>query len=292
MTSEIGRPADLAVERHLDWLRMRGLAATTIRDRRLILTAAARTLGVPLADAGHDDLMAWRQGLTAWPSRRPLAAGVITTRVSALRQFYSWAIGDGLITGPNPAARIPVPRRPRRLPRPVPEADLMAAVDAAPPRVRLWLILAGWAGLRCKEIALLRRESILDTAAMPVAVITSDATKGRRERAVPLSPFVLAEIRRAGLPAAGWCFPRCDGQPGPNTPARVSELANDLLHGCGLATTMHALRHRFATAAYQASRDLRLVQELLGHADPQSTAGYAAIADADAAAAVAAIPVP
>jgi integrase len=37
---------------------------------------------------------------------------------------------------------------------------------------------------------------------------------------------------------------------------------------------MHQLRHRFGTVAYQLSHDLRLVQELLGHASPQTTAGY------------------
>ncbi len=60
-----------------------------------------------------------------------------------------------------------------------------------------------------------------------------------------------------------------------------------------IAATLHQLRHRFATAAYQAAGgDLRLVQELLGHRSPVTTAGYAAYDQAAAAAAVEAIPAP
>ncbi len=44
----------------------------------------------------------------------------------------------------------------------------------------------------------------------------------------------------------------------------------------GIDGRAHALRHRFGTETYRASRDIRVVQELLGHASPQTTAGYAA----------------
>jgi site-specific recombinase XerD len=43
--------------------------------------------------------------------------------------------------------------------------------------------------------------------------------------------------------------------------------------------TAHQLRHRFATAAYAHQRDLRAVQELLGHASPATTARYTAVPD-------------
>jgi integrase/recombinase XerC len=53
--------------------------------------------------------------------------------------------------------------------------------------------------------------------------------------------------------------------------------------------TTHSLRHRFATAAYGVERDLRAVQELLGHAKPETTARYAAVPDGALAAAVAGV---
>jgi integrase/recombinase XerC len=277
------------VARHLEHMRMRGQSELTIRDRRNLLARVARQLPVPLLDAGHDDLMPWRESLTG----RRLADATIASAVASLRVFYTWAIGEEVITGPGPAARIPVPGRSRMLPRPITEQDLATALAAAPPRIRLWLILAAWCGLRAKEVALLRRESVLDTAEQPVLIVAVNATKGRhRERVIPLSEFVLAELRAAGLPRSGWMFLRRDGQPGPNTPAMVSELANEHLHECGLAVTFHSLRHRFGSQAYQASLDLRAVQELMGHASPQQTAGYAAFASSAAAATVAALPVP
>lgn len=57
-----------------------------------------------------------------------------------------------------------------------------------------------------------------------------------------------------------------------------------------IEATMHQTRHWFGTQLYIATRDLRLVQEMMGHASPSTTAGYAAFASDTADAAVAALP--
>lgn len=273
------------LERHLQSMRLRGLAEdTTIYERGRALRRLARALPVPVLDADAAQLLAWRAGLDVAP-------GSIGAYVGHVREFYSWAVSAGLRQD-SPAAGLPVPKLRRRLPRPVGEDDLMAAVGNAPPRIRLWLVLAAWCGLRAKEIALLRVENILLTASPPVLLVAADATKGSGERAIPLSPFAVAEIGAAGLPRTGHAFRRCDGRKGPNTPNLVSKLSNEHLHACGIGDTIHSLRHRFGTMAYRASRDLRLVQELLGHADPATTAGYAAYDKPRAVAVVAALPVP
>jgi site-specific recombinase XerC len=72
----------------------------------------------------------------------------------------------------------------------------------------------------------------------------------------------------------------------------VSKLICELIHDCGYAETGHQARHRFLTMTYRATHDLRLVQELAGHAQPSTTALYTATEDADAIVAVAALPVP
>ena len=271
------------VAAHLRQLQLAGRSPATVYARRRALARLRAALGVPLLEASPAGLMAWRAGLAVLP-------GTVTDYVCHAREFYAWAVAGGLLED-SPAAGLPVPARVRRLPRPVAEADLFAAVAGAPPRIRPWLVLAGWAGLRACEIAGLRREQVLDTARPPVLVIAVEATKGRRERVVPLCEFALGELLPC-LPAAGWVFRRLDGAPGPNSAARVSQLANRYLHQAGTAASLHQLRHRFGTEAYRARRDLRLVQELLGHADPATTAGYAAIAPADAAAVVDALPAP
>jgi integrase/recombinase XerC/integrase/recombinase XerD len=167
----------------------------------------------------------------------------------------------------------------------------MTVLASAPRRVRLWIVLAAWAGLRACEIAGLRAESIRLGAA-PCIVITAEATKGQSERIVQLCDFAVAEIRAAGLPRRGWAFARADGLPGPNTPHRVSVLANTLLRECGIPDTFHGLRHRCLTQLYNATLDLRLVQEFAGHRRPETTAVYTKVADGKAMAAVQLLPVP
>lgn len=269
--------------RNLEWMRLRGMAPSTMWRRAEVLGWIADWLDCPLLEASARQLRVWRAGLT-------VADDSVSVYVSHVSQFYRWALDEGLIDG-SPAAGMPAPRRSRRLPRPASEEDMLTALVAPPPRIRPWLVLAGWAGLRAKEIALLRRERVLDTRQPAGLLIDERSTKGRRERIVPMSAFVLAELRPV-LPRHGWVFRRLDGGPGPNTASRVSHLANDYLHGLGLAITLHQLRHRFATQLYQATRDLRAVQELLGHTTTKATEGYTAYDAVAAAGAVEEIPVP
>jgi integrase len=275
---------DVVVAAHLRYLELCGRAPGSVYCRSRALARMTAALPVPLIDATAEDLAAWRERLTVGP-------GAVVGYVSHARDFYAWAVMAGLRED-NPAGGLPVPRLGRRLPRPIAEADLFTALAGAPARIRPWLVLAGWCGLRAKEIARLRRENVLDTARPPLLIIVEDATKGHSERVVPLCAFALEQLRAAGLPSSGWVFRRRDGRPGPNQPWMVSQLSNEYLHSCGISETLHQLRHRFATQAYRARRDLRMVQELLGHASPSTTAGYAAFDQADAAAVVDELPAP
>ena len=273
-----------AVSLHLHHLELLGRAPETIAARRRALRRMAAALGISLLEASHADLAAWRASLAVGP-------GTVAACVSHAIQFYAWTAASGLTDG-NPALGLPAPKLGRRLPRPIGEADLFAAVGGAPPRIRPWLILAGWAGLRAKEIALLRRENVYEDARPPALLIAHNATKGHRERTVPLCAFAREALLEHGLPARGWVFRRADGQPGPNAPWRVSQAANRYLHDHGFPETLHQLRHRFGTQAYAVDHDLRLVQELLGHRRPETTAGYAAWNQNAAAGVIEKLPAP
>ncbi len=270
--------------RHLDWMRMKGMSEATVQCRRYAVERMGRAMPVPVIEAGKDHLMAWRGSLA-------VADGTAAAYICHARELYKWLIAEGFRED-NPAMTLPVPKVGRRLPRPISESDLMTALDAAPGRIRIWLVLAAYCGLRAKEIALIRRESIMETARPPVLLVTARATKGRHERIIPLSSWVIAELARADLPASGFAFRRMDGLKGPCKPWLISHLANEFLHQTGTASTLHSLRHRFGTATYAAGRDLRVVQELLGHVSPVTTSGYTAFSNADAAAAVESLPVP
>lgn len=179
--------------------------------------------------------------------------------------------------------------RPRPWQQPHGTTQLGLAISHAPPDIRCWLVLGAYAGLRAGEMARLQRQDVLDTAETPVIIVDG---KGGKQRVVPASPRVLFELRAYGMPSRGYIFRRRDGGPGAPTPARVSQLVNGYLHDLGIEDTGHAARHRFGTKTYQRSRDIRMVQELLGHADPGSSAGYAAFAAEAAAAVVASLDAP
>ncbi len=273
------------VQSHLEHLRLKGRTPASVYARKRALARLTAALAVPLLSAGPADLAGWRASLT-------VGDDAVVAYVSHIRSFYDWCVAEGL-RAENPAAGLPVPRLGRRIPRPIAEDDLMDALAAAPRRIRLMIVLAAWCGLRAKEIAYLKRENVMDTAMPPVLIVAQDATKGRRERVIPLSAFVLEEIRLARLPVSGFVFRRMDGRVGPNEPWRVSQLCNKHLHRHGITDTLHSLRHRYGTQVYRASgHDLRLTQDLLGHASPSTTAGYAAFDRAGAQVAVDALPSP
>lgn len=246
-------------------MRLRGLRERYIDTRRFTIRRVARQL-----DA--DPLSVTAQRMKLWQYSRRVQPSTLHTEVVHLREYCGWAIDQGIIDH-DPAELLIVPKLTRRLPRPAPEDLLMDAVGEAPPDIRLMLVLAGWEGLRAGELAGLDRADILATSVPPVMVVRG---KGGRERVVPISPSVLLELSRYGLPHFGPIFPRRDGQPGHNSATRISNIVSTYLHEMGLPFTLHQCRHRFGTELYRNSRDLRMVQETLGHASPTTTAGYAA----------------
>jgi integrase/recombinase XerC len=264
---------------HLDHLRLRDLAPTHIRSRQRAVERLAGFLDRDATTASTAELLDYVGRIPRTTNRSKYA------EISHLACFFSWAQMHGHINS-DPCRMVPRPKLSRLLPRPMSEADTTMAITSAPPRIRLWLVLAGFEGLRACEIACLDRSDVLDNAPTPVLIAHG---KGRKDRVVPLNERTLAELRAYGLPSRGPLFPRMDGRPGPTSAHRVSVIANDHLHGIGITDTLHSLRHRFATQTYAATQDILVVGALLGHADPASTAGYAAYSNARALAAVRAL---
>ena len=263
---------------HVRWMRMRRLSRSTIAGREHALRRlAAWCDGTPLAGITEDQLLSWADSLEA----EGLSPGSRYVFVSHVRSYYAWAYDEEHYQGRNPARRLPLPKMGRRLPRPMSEDKVAAALKIASPYVRVWLELAGWAGLRACEVAGLRGENVHLSGAEPYIHVTADATKGVRERIVQLHPEVAAELRVShDWPDSGPCFRKLDGDPFPAN--LVSKMANQTLHQAGIGDTFHSLRHRFGTVATALGHDLRTTQLLMGHASPVTTAGYAAVSSAEA----------
>lgn len=270
------------IRAHLEQMRQRGLAESTIRKRRVVLARVARYIGHPCYEATAGELLAWRASLHS-------GGDAIAADLSHVRTYYRWLVAERLLDA-DPAAGLVPPRRASRLPRPIADDRLMFALEQAPDRIRPMIVLAGWSGLRAKEIALLRRERVCETRTPPGILVAADATKGHSERYVPMSDFVLAELVPV-LPAHGWLFRRADGH-GPLSPDYLQQIVNRYLHELGIPETLHQLRHRFATAALDACGNVRTVQELLGHKHLSTTAIYTRVTSAAALEAVQAIPAP
>lgn len=267
------------VDAHLTWMRLRGLSPATIYQRRRALTRLEIALSKDLLLATEDDLVTWQEGLRG-------SVAYIANRLANTAQFYKWAHETADLLDQNPARRLVRPKVGKGLPRPMADQALEIAISTASPDVRCWLALGAYGGLRCGEMSRLERRDIMETAPDPILLLHG---KGGKNRIVPASPRVLFELRAYGLPTRGPVFRRRDGKPGPPTPARISQLTNEHLHDLGIPDTGHATRHRFATGVYQISRDIRLVQELLGHSDPSTTAVYAAYAAEEASTVVGAL---
>lgn len=269
-----------AVEKsHLDSLQRIGLRPTTIRQRRNTLRRLQRHSGKEPLDCTAEDLDMF--------VGRPQSAESRATEISHLRSFWRWAIECGH-TVSDPTRTLKRPRLPRRLPRPISEADLAWAIDTAPTRVRPMLLLASFAGLRAMEIAALRADDIWWDADPPVIVVNDG--KGGDPGMVPLSSVLEGELRLCDLPRRGWLFPRLDGQPGPVAAHLVSHLCNDHLHSIGINSTLHKLRHRFGTQVLRVSGNLRHAQEALRHASITSTQIYTQVTNVELAATVNAVP--
>jgi len=287
-----------AVEDYLTYLHVeRGVSAATVSAYRGDLSDFAASRGVDRAwgrspDAVIDYLAArTRRGRPGDPGLAPTS---LRRRAAALKGFYRFAFGEGFIEV-DVAARLDLPRQPRLLPETLTVEETERLLEAAggddpaapghPRRLReralVELLYA--AGLRISEALRLDRED-LSTSGGFVRVIG----KGDRERLVPVGDIALDWLGRwldgprAALLAANHVAPERGG------PVFLGDRGRRLARqqawatvrgaaeraGLGPRVSPHTLRHSFATHLLEGGADLRIVQELLGHASISTTQLY------------------
>jgi integrase/recombinase XerC len=262
------------VDNFLAHLRLTGASGYTVESWGQILDRAHHDLAHGLDEAHGDELLAWL-GRPGW------SAATRASYRSALRGFYAWACdpGDPWLRD-NPAQWLPKVKRSRGVPKPVTDDQLAQILTTATGPVWLWALLAAYQGPRCIEIGRLNREHITEQT-------TILHGKGDKRRAVPTHPDVWEAVRN--LPS-GPVARRRDGSPSDGR--HVSQTAVRYLHHvlCMPGVSLHRLRHWYLTNVLRICKDLRVAQELAGHASPDTTAVYTAVADEARAAAVSALP--
>src|SRR6201981_2500694 len=178
-------------------------------------------------------------------------------------------------------------KEPERLP-PVLSAEEVKRVltMATSLKARAMLTLAYGCGLRAGEVVRLRAGDI-DSEQKIIRIVQS---KGRKDRHVMLPPEVLKLLRQwwkagptaydAGVaPEHRWLFPG-RSQRQPLTTRQFSRLFKEAAKAAGLRKTvpLHSLRHSFATHLLERGKDIRVIQALLGHSKPETTARYCRVA--------------
>lgn len=254
--------------------------------------AWCREQGRDAATAGVDDVKHYRQALVA----RGCRPATIAHKLAILRRLYQAAVAAGLRPD-NPAVGVRPPRAKRAAEdvRCLAEGELALLLRAVPGdgsvgalRDRALLALLGLQGLRTVEI---ERANVDDFQARGEHRALLVHGKGH-DRLLYLRPAV-AEALVAYLAARAAPLPDERGAPlftaiGNRAGGRrlsrrgVRQIVDRCLQAAALkreGISNHALRHTAATLAYQYSRDLRAVQDMLGHADPRTTARYARIVD-------------
>ena len=243
-----------------------------------------------LGEVRPDHVQAFASWLRAGAGDRPaLAASSVARAVAAVRSFHAFAVRDGEARE-NPAARVSPPRQGKRLPKALSLHQVQALLDVpdrtTPVGLRdaVLLELLYGTGARVSEVCALDVDDVTSQLDDPDLGLRLFG-KGRKERVVPLGSYARTAIGDwlvRGRPA----FSARATRPGPALllNARGGRLSRqsafNVLAECAakahidVPVSPHTLRHSFATHLLDGGADVRVVQELLGHASVTTTQIY------------------
>ncbi|AZS43434.1 site-specific tyrosine recombinase XerD [Microbacterium oleivorans] len=253
---------------YLTWLSERGVEDTEAVTGELVTTFAAERAA----------------------SDPPPASTSLARLQSAIRSFHRFLAREGIVTD-DPTTKLRPPKAPMRLPKALPVDDVVRLLDAAGPapadaapaeliglRDRALLELLYATGARVSEIIDLDVDDLMHGDVLRVR------GKGSKERIVPVGSYARASVdayltrARPELSRRGRATPRAflgaRGAPLSRQSAwlviqQAAERAGITAH-----VSPHTLRHSFATHLLQGGADVRVVQELLGHASVATTQIY------------------
>jgi integrase/recombinase XerD len=298
------------VRQYLQFLTVeRGLADNTVqsyrRDLRRYLGFLSARGRQRLADVTGLDVAEFRGALSAGDAEHPpLAVGSVGRAVVAVRGLHAFAVRQGLATH-DPAREVAPPAAARRLPKAIGVDEVEAILEAAgstadpDPRVlrdRALLEFLYGTGARISEATGLDVDDLDHLAVDPAVLLTG---KGGKQRYVPVGryaaqaldaylvrgrPVLAGQVGLAGKAGAGKVGRK--SSPAVFLNARGGRLTRQGAWGilreaaarCGQAeVSPHTLRHSFATHLLDGGADIRVVQELLGHASVTTTQVYTLI---------------
>lgn len=257
----------------------RGLTEAYQLSVRQTLDSLAKWMKVPLRDLGTDDLAAF---LTQRKSEGLNAASLRITTVH-LKVFFRWLVVKGTLEM-DPAEPLLAPRPDLTLPETLHASELvklLESIDPAQPLGRRDLAILELfyaSGLRLSELCKVRLEMMdfeegfiritgkggktrIVRVGNKAREAVSDYLKNERPRLVTkkTSSHIFLSVRGGAL-----------------SPDRVRQIVKERAKMAGIDQNVypHLLRHSFATHLLEGGADLRVIQELLGHADISTTQIY------------------
>ena len=275
----LARDFGLSLDGYLKRLGQPGKSAYTLSAYGRDLTELVRLLTEGSSETTQDltrrDFVAALKRL----SQQGLSERTLARKLSAWRQYCGWLVQSGMMDN-DPTFNLKAPRLPERLPKALPQEELNHMLDSTPANdslaVRdhaLFELMYG-SGLRLSEIhGLDLGDVLLDEGWVSVT------GKGRKERQVPLSGKSVEALR-------AYLFERvaADSETALFTGKNGTRLGQRQIQkrlqtwavqqGSGQHISPHMMRHSYASHLLQSSRDIRAVQELLGHSNLSTTQIY------------------
>ena len=282
------------MEDHFEWMLVTGYSADTVRARRQALRkfirwADERGLGDP-REITRPMLERYQRFLYYYrkpegkDAGAPLTIGMQYQYLAPLKTWFRWMSREHHILA-NPAADLDLPRQPKRLPRSVPSVQEVEAIlaEAEPGtaqglRDRALLETLYATGLRRMELA---GAAIYDVD-LGRGLLWVRHGKGGRERVVPLGERAMAwldkyltESRPQLLAADTTALFLTDY----GEPVRADFISGKVKRymefaGVNKVGSAHLLRHACATHMLEGGADIRFIQEMLGHANIETTQIY------------------
>ena len=234
--------------------------------------------------AGPDEVSEFIESM----QRSGLKMSSVARTLAAVRGLHRFLLTEG-ITTTDPASRVRRPKLPMRLPKALTVSDIERLLDASGPepeaeaeapnpvalRDRAIVELLYATGARVSELVALDLDEIVDSELVRLR------GKGSRERVVPIGSFAQRAlgaylVRTRPMLASRGSTPALflNLRGGRLSRQSVWQLLSALGEQTNIAVSPHSLRHSFATHLLEGGADVRVVQELLGHASVATTQIY------------------
>ncbi|MGC2486838.1 MAG: site-specific tyrosine recombinase XerD [Acidimicrobiales bacterium] len=276
-----------ALEEYLQWMTIeKGRSRATLEAYRRDLNALGAWMAKKKMDVGdlrEEDLEIYFNGL-----RKTRQSNTVARTVASVRGLFAYLFDEGLLHS-DPSARLKGGARGRSLPKPLSEAEVAKLIDAIPAtsaidlRDRALLELLYGTGARVSEAVGLELSHLNFDEGL--ILVTG---KGNKQRLVPLGESLRDALREYLEPGgrstllAGRKSTRVfiNARSGPLTRQGVDLIVHKRALKVGIdrkRVSAHVFRHSCATHMLAHGADIRVVQELLGHASIATTQIYTAV---------------